>query len=87
MKPEELPTPVQAQTLWLSSIGMDVMDISNATGRPSTAVFGALLEAKRKAALFKLRMVAPKPKTEPAVKLGMKELQALAIEAGMEVPL
>jgi len=78
-----MPTPIQAQTLWLHAQGMDVIDICRETGRTASAVHQALTEAKRKATAIGLRYVIIRPKVENPNQSGFSTARQLAKEAGL----
>jgi hypothetical protein len=78
-----MPTPVQAQTLWLYTEGRSTADIAAATGRTPAAVTQALVEARRAATAVGLRMVVIRPKVTEETASGLSGARRLAKEAGL----
>jgi hypothetical protein len=76
-------TPIEAQTLWLATEGMDTAAIARATGRTPASVATALSVAQRKATAAGLRMVIIRPRQASQTESGFSALQRLAKEAGL----
>lgn len=76
-----IPTPIQAQTLWLHTEGRTAAEIARLTGRTPASATQALAEARRVATACGLRMVVNSvPATNERGFTGAKEL---AKEAGL----
>jgi phage terminase large subunit len=78
-----MPTPIEAQSLWLATTGMDAAAIARATGRTPASVATALSVAQRKATAIGLRMVVIRPWETSKTESGFSALQRLAREAGL----
>ena len=78
-----IPTPIQAQTLWLHALGMDTMDISKALNLSASDVYRHTTDAKRKATAAGLRYVVIRPKVTDATQSGFSAARKLAKEAGL----
>ena len=76
-----IPTPIQAQTLWLNAMGWTAAEIAQRTGRTAISARQALTEARQVATVCGLRIVVNKlPLTTERGFTGAKEL---AKEAGL----
>ena len=76
-----MPTPIQAQTLWLNAMGWTAAEIAQRTGRTTISARQALTEARRVATACGLRMVVNEvPLT---TELGFTGAKKLAKEAGL----
>lgn len=76
-----MPTPIQAQTLWLNAMGWTAAEIAQRTGRTVVSARQALTEARRVATACGLRIIVNKvPVTNERGFTGAKEL---AKEAGL----
>ena len=78
-----MPTPIQAQTLWLHAEGRSTAEIAAITGRTLAAITTALTEARRVATASGLRMVVIKPKHTEETGTGLSGARRLAKEAGL----
>ena len=78
-----IPTPIQAQVLWLHALGMDTMDICQALKLSASDVYRHTTEAKRKATAAGLRYVVIRPKVTDANQSGFSTARKLAKEAGL----
>jgi hypothetical protein len=78
-----IPTPIQAQTLWLHTEGRTTAQIAASTGRTLAAVTQALTEARRVATAAGLRMVVIRPKNIEETGTGLSGARRLAKEAGL----
>ena len=76
-----MPTPIQAQTMWLNAMGWTAAEIAQRTGRTAISARQALTEARRVATACGLRMVVNEvPLT---TELGFTGAKKLAKEAGL----
>lgn len=78
-----IPTPIQAQVLWLHALGMDTMDISRELKLSASDVYRHTTEAKRKATAVGLRYVMIRPRVEDPNQSGFSTARQLAKEAGL----
>jgi len=78
-----MPTPIQAQALWLHTEGRSIGEIAASTGRTPEAVTQALTEARRAATAAGLRMVVIRPKATEETGSGLSGARRLAKEAGL----
>jgi len=78
-----IPTPIQAQVLWLNATGMTTSQIARELGITSGSVSVALTTAKKKAIAAGLRITVTKAETGPASESGFSFLKRLAVEAGI----
>jgi len=78
-----MPTPIQAQTLWLYTEGRSTAEIAASTGRTAAAVTQALTEARRVATAVGLRMVVIRQKALEETGSGLSVARRLAKEAGL----
>jgi hypothetical protein len=78
-----MPTPIQAQTLWLYTEGRSTAEIAAITGRTPAAITTALTEARRAATAVGLRMVVIRPKSTEETGSGLSGARRLAKEAGL----
>ena len=54
--PKVIPTPVEAQVMWLRAIGADLLEICALTGRPVEMVSAALFNGHNKAKAMDLKI-------------------------------
>lgn len=79
----KIPTPIQAQTLWLHTEGRTAAEIARLTGRTPASATQALAEARRVASATGLRMVVIRPKATEETGSGLSVAKRLAKEAGL----
>jgi DNA-binding CsgD family transcriptional regulator len=78
-----IPTPLQAQVLWLYALGMDTIDICEALKLSASDVYRHTTEAKRKATAAGLRYVVIRPRVEEPNQSGFSTARQLAKGAGL----
>ena len=80
---EMIPTPIQAQVLWLHALGMDTIDICGELKISASDVYRHTTDAKRKATAAGLRYVVIRPRVEDPNQSGFSTARKLAQEAGL----